>query len=121
MSKNTHNSIEINHYLCGTSSKTHYLKSKKYGLTTGWYENGRKMWEEISRESELYGLDSWWSDGGRKRKDIYPLHCKEYTRIGWDEEGSVSPIRLKKIEVKLPTRPPQMARPKTKPNKIKNA
>ena len=73
------------------SGEANYVDGKAHGLETWWYENGQKSSETNYVDGKLHGTDTRWFDNGQKGRES---NLKDSRRHGleteWDKEGNVT-------------------------------
>ncbi len=66
------------------------IQDKQHGLEMRWYESGIKWREEIWRQGEKHGVYTTRRENGQKEYEIYHNHNQEYARIEYNERKSVT-------------------------------
>ena len=73
------------------SGEANYVDGKAHGLETWWYENGQKSSETNYVDGKRHGTDTRWFDNGQKGRES---NLKDSRRHGleteWDKEGNVT-------------------------------
>lgn len=73
-----------------------YVDGKQHGLSTEWYENGKKKYEVTYKDGKEHGLLTAWSENGKK---ISEANMKNHKRHGLETEWHDN--RKKKTEERL--------------------
>jgi antitoxin component YwqK of YwqJK toxin-antitoxin module len=73
-----------------------YVDGKQHGLSTEWYENGKKKYEVTYKDGKEHGLLTAWSENGKK---ISEANMKNHNRHGLETEWHDN--RKKKTEERL--------------------
>ena len=64
-----------------------YKDGKPDGLNLGWYENGKKQWEENYKDGKEDGLVVAWHENGQKAMEGMVENGKEVSQKFWNNKG----------------------------------
>ena len=65
-----------------------YVDGKQHGLSTEWYESGKKKSEGSFKDNEKQGLYRWWHENGKKKYEVTYKDGKEHGLLtAWSENG----------------------------------
>jgi hypothetical protein len=75
-----------------------YVDGKQHGLSTEWYESGKKKSEGSFKDNEKQGLYRWWHENGKKKYEVTYKDGKEHGLLtAWSENGKkISEANMKR-------------------------